>query len=43
MEATVREAQADPHVVVVEVSGDMDIGPTGVDRFRQILDGLIDG
>ena len=43
MEATVREAQADPHVVVVEVSGEMDIGPTGVDRFRQILDGLIDG
>jgi len=43
MEATVREALSDPVVTVVEISGDMDIGHSGVDRFRQILDGLIDG
>ena len=42
MEATVREALSDSLVTVVEVSGEMDIGPTGVDRFREILDGLID-
>jgi anti-sigma B factor antagonist len=42
MEATVREGLADPKVTVVEVSGDMDIGPTGVDRFHEILDGLVD-
>jgi anti-anti-sigma factor len=42
MEATVREGLADPAVTVVEVRGEMDIGPTGVDRFRQILDGEID-
>jgi anti-sigma B factor antagonist len=42
MEATVREGLADPKVTVVEVSGEMDIGPTGVDRFHEILDGLVD-
>ncbi len=42
METTVREASSEPMVTVVEVSGEMDVGSTGVDRFRQILDGLID-
>jgi anti-sigma B factor antagonist len=42
MEATVREARSDPSVTVVELAGEMDIGHSGVDRFRQILDGLID-
>lgn len=42
MEATVREGLSDPPVTVVEIAGDMDIGDHGVDRFRQILDGLID-
>ena len=42
MEATVREGLSDPPVTVVELSGEMDTGPAGVDRFRQILDGLID-
>ncbi len=43
MEATVREAMTDPDVTVVEISGEMDIGHSGVDRFRQILDGLVEG
>ncbi len=43
MEATVREAMSDPDVTVVEISGEMDIGHSGVDRFRQILDGLVEG
>jgi anti-sigma B factor antagonist len=42
MEATVREGLSNPPVTVVEIAGDMDIGDHGVDRFRQILDGLID-
>jgi len=42
MEATVREALADPQVALVELAGEMDIGPAGVDRFRQILDGLVE-
>jgi anti-sigma B factor antagonist len=42
MEAMVREAHTDPEVTVVEVAGEMDIGHSGVDRFRQILDGLVD-
>jgi anti-sigma B factor antagonist len=42
MEITVREGAADPKVSVVAVAGEMDIGPTGVDRFRQVLDGLVE-
>ncbi len=42
MEAIVREATRDPAVTVVDLVGEMDIGHAGVDRFRQILDGLID-
>ena len=42
MEITVREGSADPKVSVVAVSGEMDIGPTGVERFHQVLDGLVD-
>jgi anti-sigma B factor antagonist len=42
MEITVREAFGDPQVSVVEVSGEMDIGPMGVERFHQVLDGLVD-
>ncbi|MGQ9729726.1 MAG: STAS domain-containing protein [Candidatus Zipacnadales bacterium] len=43
MEVTVREGLTDPRVRIVEVSGEMDIGPNGVERFRQILDDLVDG
>ena len=43
MEITVREGMADPSVSIVELAGEMDIGPMGVDRFRQILDGLVEG
>jgi len=42
MEITVREGSSDPDVTVVELSGEMDIGPTGVDRFHQVLDGLVE-
>ena len=42
MEITVREGVTDPLVSVVAVSGEMDIGPTGVDRFHQVLDGLVE-
>ncbi|MBM3500688.1 MAG: STAS domain-containing protein [Armatimonadetes bacterium] len=43
MEITVREGSAEPLVSVVAVSGEMDIGPSGVDRFHQVLDGLVEG
>ncbi|MBM3473307.1 MAG: STAS domain-containing protein [Armatimonadetes bacterium] len=42
MEITVREGSTDPEVTVVELLGEMDIGPTGVDRFHQVLDGLVE-
>jgi len=42
MEITVHEGSAEPQVSVVAVSGEMDIGPLGVDRFHQVLDGLVE-
>jgi len=42
MEAIVREAASDPAVTVIELAGEMDIDHAGVERFRQILDGLVD-
>lgn len=42
MEITVHERLGDPPVTVVALSGEMDIGPTGVDRFHEVLDGLVE-
>jgi anti-sigma B factor antagonist len=42
MEITVREGAGEPTVSVVAVAGEMDIGPLGVDRFHQVLDGLVE-
>jgi anti-anti-sigma factor len=42
MEAIVREAAGEPAVTIIELAGEMDIGHAGVERFRQILDGLVD-
>lgn len=42
MDIVVREGLDNPPVTVVALSGEMDIGPTGVDRFHQVLDGLVE-